>query len=114
MGAPSTAIFFAKFEFEASITASPLTRSYYAGDSLAKDRKEAFRLAANNIPGFPRDFERPCTTRGNKILMPAFWYEAATRRSSRRLSRIAKGPLTRCSERALARIAKGVGLIDGQ
>jgi hypothetical protein len=40
-----------------------------------------------------------------------FCCEAVTRRSLRRLSRIAKGLRTRCSERALARIAKGGGLI---
>jgi hypothetical protein len=38
--------------------------------------------------------------------------EAVTRRSIRRLSRIAKGLTTRCSKRALARIAKGGGLIE--
>jgi hypothetical protein len=37
--------------------------------------------------------------------------EAVTRRSKRRLSRIAKGLPTRCSKRAHARIAKGGGLI---
>jgi hypothetical protein len=37
--------------------------------------------------------------------------EAATRRSKRRLSQIAKGLLTRCSKRAHARIAKGGSLI---
>jgi hypothetical protein len=47
----------------------------------------------------------------NKILAPAFPYEAAARRLPRRLSRIAKGPRTRCSKLALARIAKGGGLI---
>src|SRR6476646_2148973 len=66
------------------------------------------------IPGFRHDFGRQRTIGGNKILGAAFfWYEAAKRRSPRRLSRIAKGPLTRCSELALARIAKGGGLIDG-
>jgi hypothetical protein len=38
--------------------------------------------------------------------------EAATRRSTRRPSRIAKGLRTRCSKPARARIAKGGGLFD--
>jgi len=46
-------------------------------------------------------------TSGRRI----FSREAVTRRSTRRLSRIAKGRETRCSKRARARIAKGGGLI---
>jgi hypothetical protein len=49
---------------------------------------------------------------GNKKLSTAFpQQEAVTRRSPRRLSRIAKGRKTRCSKRAHARIAKGDGLV---
>src|SRR5439155_18862565 len=75
-GAPSTAIFFARLDFEVSITASPLTCLYYAREYLAKDRKKPFGSALIIIPGFPRDFGRQCTTRGNKILSPAFLLRA--------------------------------------
>jgi hypothetical protein len=44
-------------------------------------------------------------------LLRIFPTEAATRRSSRRLSRIAKGRLTRCSKHAHARIAEGGGFL---
>jgi hypothetical protein len=50
---------------------------------------------------------------GTKLSGPHFGTRPPPAVQSRRLSRIAKGPLTRCSERALARIAKGGGLIDG-
>jgi hypothetical protein len=49
---------------------------------------------------------------GTNFLSPHFPLEAVARRSTRRLSRIAKGLRTRCSKRAHARIAKGDGLID--
>ena len=80
---------------------------------LSQRIERSLRLASNNHSRLSTRFWASMHSRGNKILRPAFWYEAATCRSSRRLSRIAKGPLTRCSERALARIAKGGGLIDG-
>jgi hypothetical protein len=49
---------------------------------------------------------------GTIFTPPCFMREAVTRRSIRRLSRIAKGFLTRCSKQAHARIAKGGGLMD--
>jgi hypothetical protein len=48
---------------------------------------------------------------GTKPREPHFHCKAGTRRSKRRMSRIAKGLRTRCSKRAHARIAKGAGLI---
>ena len=47
---------------------------------------------------------------GTNFLGPHSPCRAATRRSKRRLSRIAKGLRTRCSKQAYARIAKGGGL----
>ena len=48
---------------------------------------------------------------GTKSLGETSFFEAVTRRSKRRLSRIAKGiDSTRCSKHAHVRIAKGDGL----
>jgi hypothetical protein len=49
---------------------------------------------------------------GTKSPTPNCQSKDGTRRTTRRLSRIAKGRSTRCSKRALARIAKGAGLIQ--
>jgi hypothetical protein len=49
--------------------------------------------------------------RGTKQSRLHLRFEAITRRSKRRLSRIAKGLTARCQKHALARIAKGDGLI---
>src|SRR6476620_2969214 len=52
MGAPSTAIFFARLEFEASFTASPLIRLYYARECLAKDSKRPFSSPRRTLQAF--------------------------------------------------------------
>lgn len=56
-------------------------------------------------------FGGPRKPRGTIFSAPHSPHRAATRRSRRRLSRIAKGLTTRCSKQAHARIAKGGGLI---
>jgi hypothetical protein len=64
------------------------------------------------MPVIPRQFaEQSTACGGTNLRAPHFFREAVTRRSTRRLSQIAKGRTTRCSKRAHARIAKGGGLI---
>ena len=104
------AIFFARLELEASFTASPLIRLYYARECLAKDRKRPsaqprnpFRLSTRFWASMHNPREQNSRTR---ILVrgrhPPF-ITAPVADSQR--------SLTRCSKRALARIAKGGGLI---
>jgi hypothetical protein len=74
----------------------------------------SLRLAGRIIlPGFRGHFgAADAMPAGTISSFPHFLSEAVTRRSTRRLSRIAKGLRTRCSNLARARIAKGGGLFD--
>src|ERR1019366_6852166 len=91
MGAPSTAIFL-RSDFKMSITTRPSEMIDQPSGINVREKTEQGRSFPVQLHlTLSRLFGEPCHPRGTKLSQPHSLREAVTRRSKRRLSRIAKG-----------------------